>query len=49
LISDREQLAGTIHEQNKDLEAMQVSLATLQQNLHEANAQVSTNDGEARR
>ena len=49
LISDKEQLTGTVHEQKQDLEAMQVSLASLQEKLDEANGQVSTNDGEARR
>ena len=29
LISDKEQLAGTVHEQGQDMEAMQVSLAAL--------------------
>ena len=49
LISDKEQLTGTIHEQQQDLEAMQVSLAQLQEKLEDANSQVSNNDGEARR
>ena len=49
LISDKEQLTGTVHEQKQDLEAMQVSLANLQEKLDEANGQVESNDGEARR
>lgn len=49
LISDKEQLTGTIHEQQQDLEAMQVSLGQLQEKLEESNSQVSNNDGEARR
>ena len=49
LISDKEQLAGTVHEQGQDMEAMQVSLAALQAKLDEATANVEQNDGEARR
>ena len=37
LLSDKEQLAGTVHEQKEDLEAMQKSLAALQEKLEEAN------------
>ena len=37
LISDKEQLTGTVHEQKQDLEAMQMSLADLQEKLDEAN------------
>jgi len=38
LISDKEQLAGTVHEQSQDLGAMQVSLAALQTKLDDANS-----------
>lgn len=49
LLSDKEQLAGTVHENEQDLEAMQISLAALQAKLDEANSKVENNDGEARR
>lgn len=49
LISDKEQLTDRVNEQKQDLEAMQASLASLQEKLNEANGQVESNDGEARR
>ena len=37
-----------MHEQKQDLEAMQISLAALQEKLDDANGMVEVNDGEAR-
>lgn len=48
-MSDKEQLTGTIHEQKQDLDAMQTSLAALQEKMDDANLLVESNDLEARR
>jgi uncharacterized coiled-coil protein SlyX len=42
LISEKENLAGTIFEQKQDLEAMQTSLGALQEKMDDANNQVDT-------